>query len=308
MSQTSPLTPLIKKKPWNALQRGFVTPRRSAGDFLWRTHIFPNRPTFGLEITGQTNEFNELWRTQWMPLAIWTQIKGYGQVSRPFQGGLYTNVTESGRFSVCADKLFKVPRMSVVVPPSAPPPFCSPFLCLLLFQEESHKYKSGECGALFCDVTFASFLSAANAQSRGPAAEPERHHCRENKAQMRPGTSSDGDSLLLPPFHHFAFLILPSFPPLVYTAALADAPSSASSRFESAGGFTRWMVPKPKRWRRRYRGNGCIWQRRVCVMKQPGCRANGWGGKKTPQSIWLVCVHLIESIGGPWETTKGGKS
>lgn len=63
---------------------------------------------------------------------------------------------------------------------------------------------------------------------------------------MRPGTSSDGDSLLLPPFHHFAFLILPSFPPLVYTAAPADAPSSASSRFESADGFTRWMIPNPK--------------------------------------------------------------
>lgn len=32
-----------------------------------------------------------------------------------------------------------------------------------------------------------------------------------------------------------------------------------------------------------------------------------WLRKKTFQSIWYLCVHLIESIGGPWETTKGGK-
>ena len=35
----------------------------------------------GSEITGQTNEFNELSQTQSMSLAIWTPIKGYGQVS-----------------------------------------------------------------------------------------------------------------------------------------------------------------------------------------------------------------------------------
>lgn len=66
--------------------KGFVTLPRSVGDYLWLAHIFPNQQTFGLEITGQTNEFNELSHTQWMPLAIWTPIKGYGQVSRPFQG------------------------------------------------------------------------------------------------------------------------------------------------------------------------------------------------------------------------------
>lgn len=122
--------------------KGFVTLARSAGDFLWQTHIFPNHPTFGLEITGQTNEFNELSDTQWMPLAIWTQIKGYGQVSRPFQGGLYTNVTESGRFSVCADKLFKVPRMSVTVPPFALPPFCSPFCVCCSFRRSPTSTKA----------------------------------------------------------------------------------------------------------------------------------------------------------------------
>lgn len=122
--------------------KGFVTLTGSAGDFLWQTHIFPNHPTFGLEITGQTNEFNELSETQWMPLAIWTQIKGYGQVSRPFQGGLYTNVTESGRFSVRADKLFKVPRMSVTVPPSALPPFCSPFCVFCSFRRSPTSTKA----------------------------------------------------------------------------------------------------------------------------------------------------------------------
>lgn len=153
-------------------------------------------------------------------------------------------MTESGRFSVYADKLFKVPRMSVMVPPSAPPPFCSPFCVCCSFRRSPTSTKA-ENAERFCDVTFASFLSAASAPWRGPASE--RHHCRGNKARMRPGTSSDGDSLLLPPFHHFAFLILPSFPPLVYTAALADAPSSGSSRFESADGFYPMDDSEPKR-------------------------------------------------------------
>lgn len=54
-----------------------------------------------------------------------------------------------------------------MVPPSAPPPFCSPFLCLLLFQEESHKYKSGECGALLrcyvCLISLCGERSVAGA-------------------------------------------------------------------------------------------------------------------------------------------------
>lgn len=48
----------VHLKALKCSSKGFVTLRRSAGDFLWETHIFPNRPTFGLEITGQTNEFN----------------------------------------------------------------------------------------------------------------------------------------------------------------------------------------------------------------------------------------------------------
>lgn len=158
-------------KALKCFSRGLVALRRSAGDFLWQTHIFPNRPTFGLEITGQTNEFNELSPTQWLPLAIWTQIKGYGQVRRPFQGGLYTTVTASSRFSVCADKLFKVPRMSATVPPFALRPFVLHFVVRCSFTSPtSTKVRNAKC---FCDV--ASFLSAV-----GPTSG--RHRCRENRA------------------------------------------------------------------------------------------------------------------------------
>lgn len=41
---------------------------------------------------------------------------------------------------------------------TAPPLF--PILCLLLFHEQSHKYKSERMQSVFCDVLFASFLSA----------------------------------------------------------------------------------------------------------------------------------------------------
>lgn len=142
-----------------------------------RLTFFPNCPTFGLEITGQTNEFNELSQTQWMPLAIWTQIKGYGQVSRPFQGGLYTNVTESSRFSVCADKLLKVPRMSVMVPPSALLPFCSPFCvcCSFMRSPTSTKARNAKRSRKFCLISLSNQGSAVEPTSEG-------HHCRQNKA------------------------------------------------------------------------------------------------------------------------------
>lgn len=38
-----------------------------------------------------------------------------------------------------------------------------------------------------------------------------RLYCKEYKAELRHWTTSDGGSLLRPPFHHFTFLILPSF-------------------------------------------------------------------------------------------------
>lgn len=241
-----------------------------------------------------------------MPLAIWTQIKGYGQVRRPFQGGLYTNVTESSRFSVCADKLFKVLRMSVMVPLSALLPFCSPFCVCCSFMRSPTSTKARNAKH-FCDVCLISLSNKRSAV--GPTSE--RHHCRENKAQMWPGTSSDADSLLHPPFHRFAFLTLPSFPPLVYPRLRSPRRSLLAElmfwkRWCFPAGFTWWTISNPKEDKSVFRKMAEFLQRCACLMKPLSCHVSGW--EKTPQSIWCVCVHLIESSGGPWETTKGGKS
>lgn len=66
-----------------------------------------------------------------------------------------------------------------------------------------------------------------------------------NKAKLQPRTTSDGDSLLLPPFHRFGFLILPSFPPLIhYPAALIVTFFSPSFHFQSSDVSSRfsWMA------------------------------------------------------------------
>lgn len=124
--------------------------------------------------------------------------------------GLYTNVTECGCFSVCADKLFKVPGMSVIVPSSTLPPFCSPFcVCCSSTVPQIQKRKNAKRFATFALPHF----SLPNVVLYGPTSG--RRYCQENKAELRPRTTSDGDSLLLPPFHRFAFLILPSFTPLI---------------------------------------------------------------------------------------------
>lgn len=85
--------------------------------------------------------------------------KGIWAGQQAHSRGLYTNVTESSRFSVCTDKLFKVLGMSVIVPSSTLPPLF-PILCLLLFHEQSHNYKSQKRQSVFFCVQFASFLSA----------------------------------------------------------------------------------------------------------------------------------------------------
>lgn len=136
--------------------KGFVTPRRSVGDYLWLTHIFPNQQTFGQEITGQTNEFNELSQTQWMPLAIWTPIKGYGQVSRPFQ-------------RVCTQMCQKaVALVSVLTSCSKCRgcqwycllPYCRPLfstLSLSLFHKQSHSYKNERMQSIFSVLCLLHF-------------------------------------------------------------------------------------------------------------------------------------------------------
>lgn len=84
--------------------------------------------------------------------------KGIWAGQQALSRGLYTNVTESSCFSVCADKLFKVLGMSVIVPsPTLLPLF--PILCLLLFHEQSHNYKRQRMQSIFCNGHFASFLS-----------------------------------------------------------------------------------------------------------------------------------------------------
>lgn len=137
--------------------------------------------------------------------------KGIWAGQQALSRGLYTNVTECSCFSVCADKLFKVLGMSEIVPSSTLLPLF-PILCPLRFHK-SHKYKSQRMQSVFCDVVFASFLFA---ECYAVGAHVGDFFCRENKAELRCRTTSDGDGLLLPPFHHFTFLILPSFSPLIH--------------------------------------------------------------------------------------------
>lgn len=170
MSQTSPLT-LFIQKPWNALQKGLL-PRRGqwAITYGWLT-FFPNQQTFGLEITGQTNEFNELSRRQWMPLAIWTPIKGYGQVSRPFQG-VCTQMWQNALASVSAlTSCSKCRGCHVIVPSSAAlptdtPTFVAHFVSDALSANSPTYTKAEECKPFSFSfsgvwVIAASFLSAA---------------------------------------------------------------------------------------------------------------------------------------------------
>lgn len=172
MSQTSPLT-LFIQTPWNALQKGLLRRRgQRAITYGWLT-FFPNQQTFGREITGQTNEFNELSRRQWMPLAIWTPIKGYGQVSRPFQG-VCTQMWQNAVASVSTlTSCSKCLGCHVIVPPSAAPtpPLLLLTLCLMLFQRtvrQTQKQKNAKLFSLYFFFFFfrvcviaASFLPAA---------------------------------------------------------------------------------------------------------------------------------------------------
>lgn len=138
--------------------------------------------------------------------------KGIWAGQQALSRGLYTNVTECSCFSVCADKLFKVPGMSVIVPPSTLPPFVPYFVSVALSRTVPQVQKRKNAKRLLrCSVCLISLrrMLCCRATSR-------RLYCRENKAELRRRTTSDGESLLLPPFHHFTFLILPSLPPLIH--------------------------------------------------------------------------------------------
>lgn len=182
-----------------------------------------------------------------MPLAIWTQIKGYGQVSRPFQGGLYTNVTESSRSSVCADKLFKVPRMSVMVPPSALLPFCSPFCVCCSFMKSPTSTKARNAKR-FCGVCliFSRWLTALlrGQQVRDVIVGKTKHKCGQEHLLMPTHYSTHLFTAL--PFWPSS-LSLPSFPlSFVHPSSLSPPSSCFGSADVSPTGFTWWTISNPK--------------------------------------------------------------
>lgn len=47
------------------------------------------------------------------------------------------------------------------------------------------------------------------------------------------------------------------------------------------------------------------YQDQVCFIDAAAKLFCAW--LRTSLSIWYLCFQLIESFGGPWETTKGGK-
>lgn len=138
-----------------------------------------------------------------MPLAIWTPIKGYGQVSKPFQEvctQMWQNAVASVSALTSCSKCWGCQRQCLH-------PHC-PLCSLFPIHEQSHKYKSKRMQSAFCNLVFASFLFAecyAVGQHVGD------FYCWGNKAELWLRTTSDGDLQLHPSFHHFTPLILPLF-------------------------------------------------------------------------------------------------
>lgn len=220
MSQTSPLT-LFIQKPWNALQKGLL-PRRGqwAITYGWLT-FFPNQLTFGLEITGQTNEFNELSRRQWPPLAIWTPIKGYGQVSQPFQE-VCTQMWQNALASVSAlTSCSKCWGCHVIVPSSAALPadtpiFVAHFVSDALSPNSPTSTKAEECKPFSFSfsgvwVIVASFFSATNVTPLW-SNKRERRYCG-NKQSRSAAKNNFWRRLATPPsFSPLWFSDPPLFP------------------------------------------------------------------------------------------------
>lgn len=91
-----------------------------------------------------------------LPLAIWTPIKGYGQVSRPFQG-VCTQMWQNAVASVSTlTSCSKCRGCHVIVPSSAAPtpPLLLLTLCLMLFQRTVRQTQKQENAELF----FSLFL------------------------------------------------------------------------------------------------------------------------------------------------------
>lgn len=107
-------------------------------------------------------------------------------------------------------------------------------LCLMLFQWTVQQAQKQENAKRFrpgylCLISLCSRTRCCIDQQAGDVI------VAINKAEPQPRTTSDGDSLLLPPFHRFGFLILPSFPPLIhYPAALIVTFFSPSFHFQNS--------------------------------------------------------------------------
>lgn len=300
MSQTSPLT-LFIQTPWNALQKGLL-PRRGqwAITYGWLT-FFPNQQTFGLEITGQTNEFNELSRRQWMPLAIWTPIKGYGQVSRPFQG-VCTQMWQNAVASVSTlTSCSKCLGCHGIVPSRQHqhPHFCCSLCVWCPFNEESDKHKSRRMQSffsLFSRVCYHCLISLCSRTWRRYAATSGRDVIVAiNKAEVQRRTTSDSTALLLPPFHRFGFLILPFH----FPAALIVTFTSWTFPFHSSdvsSGF-----PPPANWKRKWGIVANFFSLFLPIFfggyfraaANPNCGVNDWERNSSKHMVFVCSLNWI---------------
>lgn len=136
--------------------------------------------------------------------------------------GLYTNVTECGCFSVSADKLFKVPGMSVIVPSATLAPLLFPILCLLLINSPTNT-KAKECKAFLrrslCLISLCRTLCCMGRQVGDVIVRKTKQNCGNEQLLMETRYSSLlftallfwSSPLLLPsflfPFVHCHFLL-----------------------------------------------------------------------------------------------------
>lgn len=185
---------------------------------------------------------------------------------------------------------------SAFIHTAPPPPPLFPILCLLLFHEQSHKYKSERMQSVFAMLCLPHF-SLPNVMLYRPTSR--RRYCRENKAELQPRTTSDGDSLLLPPFHRFAFLILPSFTPLIHCHFLLSRVFIFKALMFPVG-FLWWPIWKRKeKWKQRnWRTNGWISSRfkflsctfaKVCFLDAAAKLLCAWLRKNISKHMVFVC-------------------
>lgn len=101
-----------------------------------------------------------------------------------------------------------------------------------------------------------------------------------NKAEAQPRTTSDGGALLLPPFHHFGFLILPSF---TFPQSLIVTLASSSFHFPSSDVSSRFPPPANLKEKMRDRGklfslslftHDFFFGGRTTFMQLPNCGVN----------------------------------